>query len=507
MKRKTLSAGIVILCLMLVFAMVPALTGCGGGNAVKELPKPEITSGARGELGIDKNINEATIDQYLGREDAVYRDMRMLEDPAQYENIGGDRFLSGYVEGFEVVPLPYIMPVNGLPSAVGETYSGDTLFYYNDNYEFVPKYEESIAIMEELFPKDKVIFLMCGGGGYAGMTKNFLISLGWDPDKIYNVGGYWFYQGEHNVQVKKEENGQVTYDFDSVPYHDIDFSKLTKTKYKIDPNIKLTNLVLSGHSIELEEDTTFKLTAIEVPFDLPYTDLYWESSNESVAKADFTGTVVGISPGTATITVQNEDASIMDSCEVTVLERPDTEHVALDPLTEETKTFTDNDPNAIMDEFSLIGEDMDEAVEKGYYYYDGEGYAATELWTKEYEKTEAKAAKAIKARTEVLNKILADQRTFILIVFTKDCDGREYQTAERADAILTEKGIPHFYTNDMVSGYDSSLHDSNIDYDKVTQSAITIFKEGAIYASLNPDLYSIKSDEDLINWLSKYIDM
>ena len=50
-------------------------------NNVKELPKPEITGGARGELGIDKNINEDTIDEYLGREDSVYRDMRMLEDP------------------------------------------------------------------------------------------------------------------------------------------------------------------------------------------------------------------------------------------------------------------------------------------------------------------------------------------------------------------------------------------------------------------------------------------
>ena len=29
---------------------------------------------------------------------------------------------------------------------------------------------------------------MCGGGGYAGMTKKLLVSLGWDENKIYNVG-------------------------------------------------------------------------------------------------------------------------------------------------------------------------------------------------------------------------------------------------------------------------------------------------------------------------------
>ena len=94
---------------------------------LKELPNPEITGGSRGELGIDKNINESTIDEYLNREDSVYRDMRMLEDPAKYESIGGDRFLSGYIKGFEVVPLPYIIPVTGLPNEVGKTYNGDTL--------------------------------------------------------------------------------------------------------------------------------------------------------------------------------------------------------------------------------------------------------------------------------------------------------------------------------------------------------------------------------------------
>ena len=46
-------------------------------NKLKELPKPEVTGGTRGELGIDKNINEATIDEYLNRHDSVYRDMRM----------------------------------------------------------------------------------------------------------------------------------------------------------------------------------------------------------------------------------------------------------------------------------------------------------------------------------------------------------------------------------------------------------------------------------------------
>ncbi len=194
------------------------------------LPKPEITSGIRGEqFGIDKNINEETIDKYLGREDTVYRDMRMLKDPGNYEAIGGDSYLSGFVEGFEVIPFPLIVNVGGLPKEVGDTYIGETLYTLNDSGEYIANYEESLEFLEYYFPKDKNIILMCGGGGYAGMMKNMLISLGWDSNKIYNAGAYWSYNGNNNITVKKEKNGKITYDFWKITYHDIDFSNLNKT--------------------------------------------------------------------------------------------------------------------------------------------------------------------------------------------------------------------------------------------------------------------------------------
>ena len=43
------------------------MCGCTKDDTLKELPKPEVTKGIRGEqFGIDQNINEETIDQYLG---------------------------------------------------------------------------------------------------------------------------------------------------------------------------------------------------------------------------------------------------------------------------------------------------------------------------------------------------------------------------------------------------------------------------------------------------------
>jgi rhodanese-related sulfurtransferase len=192
-------------------------------NKLSKIPAPELSEGMRGELGIDKNVNEETIDNYLNRSDSVYRDMRMLVDPANYEAIGGDRYLSGYVDGFEVVPLPYLIAPEGLPEAVGKSYAGNTLFK-KVNGKYITNYKESIKILKDLFPKDKNIFLMCGGGGYAGMTKALLVSLGWDENKIWNVGGYWYYEGKNKVELKDGN----TYAFWKAKYHNIDFNTLTK---------------------------------------------------------------------------------------------------------------------------------------------------------------------------------------------------------------------------------------------------------------------------------------
>ena len=220
MKAKTIiTMSATLLIGLLIGYLIPNKT------ELKKLPKPVITEGQRGQLGIDKNINEETIDEYLFREDSVYRDMRMLKDPGNYEAIGGDSYLSGIIKGFEVIPYPYLTEVKGLPKEVGESYKGKTIFTEEDG-TYKANYKESLEILEYYFPKDKNIFLICGGGGYAGMTKQLLVSLGWDENKIYNVGGYWYYNGKNNIEIKNNDK----YDFWKVTYHDIDFKNLTEVK-------------------------------------------------------------------------------------------------------------------------------------------------------------------------------------------------------------------------------------------------------------------------------------
>ena len=218
----------IIMAIIVIGLLITGIVFFNNRASVIKLPKPEVTGGERGKLGIDKNVNESTIDKYLGRDDSVYRDMRMLKDPGNYEAIGGDSYLSGFIDGFEVVPDPYLTEVKGLPDEVGDSYTGKTLFTQLDDGTYEANYRESMEILEYYFPKDKYIFLICGGGGYAGMTKELLVSLGWDSDMIYNVGGYWYYDGDNNIEIKKIGNGKVKYDFWKVIYHEIDFDNLTE---------------------------------------------------------------------------------------------------------------------------------------------------------------------------------------------------------------------------------------------------------------------------------------
>lgn len=474
------------------------------GTRLKELPPPEITGGTRGELGIDKHINESTIDDYLFREDAVYRDMRMLKDPGNYEAIGGDRFLSGYVEGFEVVPLPFIIPVKGLPSEVGNTYTGTTLFH-EEHGRYVANFNEAMETLEQIFPKDKVIFLMCGGGGYAGMTKHFLVSMGWDENKIYNVGGYWYYQGEHNVQVKNEVDGEITYDFDSVPYHSINFGKMTKSVNFREPTIPATEVKINAQQMELWEGTSFRLDAIVLPNEAHDREVTWTSSDESVARVDETGVVRAVGTGEATVTASTQDGVRSASCAVTVRERVAGDSIVLDDLSEEAATFAALNLGKLHREFSDIVDNPDGSMKEEYSNPDG---SANDLWRAEYEKLEERTQEAQRLRSEIFGRLLEDKNTFIVLIRSKECEARPYSVIDGAVKLLDERHVIYFEVGTPFSDGDGTLMDSNVGRTILeSNGSVAIVKDGALYTHIDPDVDAIKSDEELLNWFEKYIDV
>jgi len=219
--------------LVLVIAMVAALLmGCASdkNDGLTPLPLPEADIDSM--FGIDVNINIDTIDDYLGRDDVEYIDLRMLFDTADFASIGGDADLTSTIEGFRIVPYPYIATLEVLPVSGG--YEGPCLFTLTWTERgaissVVPNYIESNMIINELFPKDKALFLMCGGGGYSSMMKSLLIFLGWDKDLIYIIGKHWEYAGNNSVELiihPEDPNGNITYAIWRANYAFIDFPLL-----------------------------------------------------------------------------------------------------------------------------------------------------------------------------------------------------------------------------------------------------------------------------------------
>ena len=214
-----------------------AVAAFGAGTALAAesphlTPIPAPEPDPESMFGVDKNINMKTIDQYVGLPNVCYRDVRMLFDPADYAAIGGNADLSATIKGFKIVPYPYLATLTALP--VEGAYDAETLFSLEwdeagNIVKATPNYLESQQVLDDLFPKDQPIFLMCGGGGYAGMTKALLIFLGWDPNLLYNIGGNWEYTGDNALELiiySEEKDGVDIYATWRADYATIDFSRL-----------------------------------------------------------------------------------------------------------------------------------------------------------------------------------------------------------------------------------------------------------------------------------------
>ena len=122
-------------------------------------------------------IDSSNLREYLGRSDVFYVDIRDYEDYAKK-----------HLRNFECVPFfALIFNANADKDASLPQLYGGTV----DNP--VPVYEESDEILAALFPKNKVIFLMCQGGGRVNNLMKILNARGWDMSKVYNIGGMGHY--------------------------------------------------------------------------------------------------------------------------------------------------------------------------------------------------------------------------------------------------------------------------------------------------------------------------
>lgn len=175
---------------------VVTLAGCS-----KELPKAWGEEGsttyksAECTVTINPSLYEgaAPLADYMGRKDAVYVDLRNNEEG--YE--------AGHIEGF--ISFSWFKVIHG---------ADDQLFYTDENGVFQARYNESVAELEKVFPKDKAIFAMCQVGGRVASFMKLLAHLGYDMNKCYNIGGQNDTKDVEGITVVTNTKGDtITFDY------------------------------------------------------------------------------------------------------------------------------------------------------------------------------------------------------------------------------------------------------------------------------------------------------
>ena len=115
------------------------------------------------------------------------------------------------------------------------------------------------------------------------------------------------------VPKEKESNtdkaGTVIYQSRDAGTKVVKGASITITVAKAPENVVITKIELNQNNVTLAVSNTVKLSATITPSTATNPTINWSSSNQTVATVDSSGTVKGLSAGTATITAASADGS------------------------------------------------------------------------------------------------------------------------------------------------------------------------------------------------------
>ena len=189
--------------LTILIIVLLTLVGCSKTNTTnidkqesKNLPIKEDPNSVK--MG-ESPLNTKNIDEYLFRNDCIYVDMREVN---QFNS-------EGYIAGFTNVPFYKLIAslnkeANTLYTIQKVVENKEVVIGFGDINSYTPKYNESSKVINDIFNKKKNILLISSAGVESFYTANLLIQLGYDPSKIYNVGGF-------SNSVGMGENRKIAY--------------------------------------------------------------------------------------------------------------------------------------------------------------------------------------------------------------------------------------------------------------------------------------------------------
>lgn len=176
----------------------------------------------------------------------------------------------------------------------------------------IPWDEDNNIYYVEVELKNKPIYP--GGQGEKLENVQIQISLPGAEDSAFDPTNDWSYQGVSSTSQLVYNQYMPTYEFGT----HLD---------GIEPGggtiVPVTGVIVSPTTSSIEAGQSLNLTASISPSNATDKTVGWNSTNDGIATVDNSGKVVGIAPGSATITVATNDGNYKASAEITVTKKPD----------------------------------------------------------------------------------------------------------------------------------------------------------------------------------------
>ena len=103
--------------------------------------------------------------------------------------------------------------------------------------------------------------------------------------------------------------------------------------------------------------------------------------------------------------------------------------------------------------------------------------------------------------------MLDEEKSFIVLIHEKECYEREYSVLAGAEKILKEYGYTYLDVGTPTNDGDEAFHSSKLNLENIYVGSLAIIKKGVLYAYIDIENESIKDDEELKNWLGKYLNI
>ncbi len=224
--------------------------------------------------------------------------------------------------------------------------------------------------------------------------------------------------------------------------------------------------------------------------------------NEEIATVSEDGSVLALTAGSTIIKATTEDGKKTAECQITVTKKGEKDLIILDDIKEIADRYNSLDPEKLDKEFRESTEYDDTHIKPE--YLDSEG-KPNEKYNELYGAYIKKRKEDAIERLSILNQLVDNQKSFIILASSYNCEYRAFSIILTTEAILKANNISYLMTPNPQTFND--FDDSKLAIEGVFNPSVAIVKKGKVYAYTDENKDFFNNEEDVKKWLSKYINI